>query len=289
VDVKQRITEGKLTFRYTERPYKTGRWKLLNPRVFKAAMKERTLDGRSHHLLAVGPHCAEDYRFIQLFHHREWKWGYFPDATGITPITKSGTETIVLWAGRMLAWKHIDLLLHAASWARAHRCAPFRLRIIGYGPEDDKLRLLMANLGLADICEFCGPQSPDAVGLEMEKADIYVFPSDTNEGWGVVVNEAMTRGCCVIGSNMAGAVPWLIHDGENGLILKRGDALELGQLLMWCVDHPKERQQMGEAAQKTISQLWSPSIAAERFLGLSESLMKGKGSPYHDSGPCSPA
>ena len=47
--------------------------------------------------------------------------------------------------------------------------------------------------------------------------------SNQEEGWGVVVNEAMNSGCVVIGSNLAGSVPYLIENGKNGLIYNCGD------------------------------------------------------------------
>lgn len=42
----------------------------------------------------------------------------------------------------------------------------------------------------------------------MEKADIYLFTSDFNEGWGAVLNESMNSGCAVVASHAIGSVPF---------------------------------------------------------------------------------
>jgi len=66
----------------------------------------------------------------------------------------------------MIAWKRVDLLIRAAAWARGQG-ASFRLRLIGYGAEEERLRALATHLGLADRCEFQGPMSPEEVGKAM--------------------------------------------------------------------------------------------------------------------------
>jgi glycosyltransferase involved in cell wall biosynthesis len=160
---------------------------------------------------------------------------------------------------------------------------------VGLGPEKENLRMLSTRLGLSDICEFQGAQSPDKIALMMDEADIYVFPSDRNEGWGIVVNEAMSHRCCVIGSKDAGSVPWLIQDGVNGRIFDGKSVENLGQILRWCVDNNELRMEMGISARETITELWSPSVAAERFLTLCETSHKQQNSAFSDNGPCSPA
>jgi glycosyltransferase involved in cell wall biosynthesis len=131
--------------------------------------------------------------------------------------------------------------------------------------------------------------SPEEVGKAMEKADIYVLPSNQQEGWGAVVNEAMSRGCCVIGSKSAGSVPWLIRDGVNGYIFDGDDAENLGRILLRCLEAPDRTREMGRNARATMLNLWSPEVAAERFLQLCAAIESGKSSPFNDGGPCSPA
>ncbi len=39
--------------------------------------------------------------------------------------------------------------------------------------------------------------------------------SHRGEGWGMVVNEALSCGCCVIANRELGAAPWLVEHGKN--------------------------------------------------------------------------
>lgn len=287
-EINNRVAKGKLTFFNSERLFKQGKWRLGDPRVIRNLIRMFGRNqGSHHHLLAIGPYCAEDYRLIGAFRGRIWRWGYFPELPQFVARNPASVP-VVLWAGRMLSWKRVDLLLSAAAWARNQGGGRFHLRLIGYGPEEERLRSLAARLGLLDICEFLGPQNPDEVGKAMEKADIYVFPSDQQEGWGAVVNEAMSRGCCVIGCKSAGAVPWLIRDGVNGYVFDGNSAENLGRILYRCIENLERTRGMGIAARATISNLWSPTVAAERLIQLCESMESGKPSPFSDGGPCSP-
>lgn len=287
-EIRARIVQNKLTFCYTERIFKRGRWRILDPRVLKSVYEQFKLNDRpSHHLLAVGPYCAEDFRWLGAFGNRMWRWGYFPPV----PETLSRCQNevpVIFWAGRMLDWKRVDLLVRAAAWTRSQG-ANFFVRLMGYGPEEQRLRALVAHLGLTDVCEFIGPQSAEQVGKAMEQADIYVLPSNQQEGWGAVVNEAMSRGCCVIGSKYAGSVPWLIQDGVSGHVFEGNQVEDLGRILLYCIQNPDHTRQMGLAARTLMLNLWSPEVAAERFLRLCEAIAGGMSSPFDDQGPCSPA
>lgn len=288
-EIVQRVSQGKLTFCYTERLFKQGRWRLVDPRVIRSVQKKRAYEGLSHHLLAVGPYCAEDFRLLGMFKNRMWRWGYFPELPLPNPERRLGQLPEVLWAGRMLPWKQVDLLLAAAKWARDRCDISFQLTLIGHGPEEQNLRTLTNELGLMEIVNFQGPQSPNQILDAMMEADIYVLPSNKSEGWGVVVNEAMSCGCCVIGSTQAGSVPWLISDGVNGFHFNGWSARDLGQKLVYCLTNAAHRQETGLVARSTIESLWSPFSAADRFLRLCDALAAGGNRSFQDNGPCSRA
>lgn len=287
-EIRERISQNKLTFCYTERIFKRGRFRIIDPRVLKNIYEQFKMNDRlSHHLLSVGPYCADDFRWIGVFNNRMWRWGYFPEVPETITRYKND-RPIILWAGRMLDWKRVDLLIRAAAWVRA-KGGCFLLRLIGGGPLEQKLRDMASRFKLYDICKFIGPQSPEHIGKEMEQADIFALPSNQQEGWGAVVNEAMSRGCCVIGSKSAGSVPWLIQDGVNGHVFEGNRVDDLGRILLYCIQNPDHTRQMGLAARATMLNLWSPEVAAERFLRLCEAIEGGTNSPFNDQGPCSPA
>lgn len=123
----------------------------------------------------------------------------------------------------------------------------------------------------------------------MANADIYLFTSDFNEGWGAVLGEAMSAGCAVVASHGIGAVPFLVEHGKNGLIYQTGNSKDFERCVDMLIDSENLRTQLGQSAKKTMNELWNPQVAALRFVQIARSLLsKGYFIPY-ESGPLSMA
>jgi glycosyltransferase involved in cell wall biosynthesis len=289
-EINRRVVKGKLTFLYTERPFKRGRWRMLDPRVASGIYNLIKFSNKdNYHLLSVGPYCADDFRFLGAFNNRMWRWGYFPEAVKFKETKNSHDIPTILWVGRMLSWKRVDLILEATAWVRDHSNQCFKIRIIGNGPEEEHIYLLANQLKLTDLCTFDSSKPYEETLHAMKQSEIYILSSDKNEGWGAVVNEAMCQGCCVIGNISTGSVPWLIKDGVNGFVFNGKNSKELGKILLDCLEKSDRTNKIGMSAQNDIFSLWSPTIAADRLLKLIEAINYRKISPFQDGGPCSPA
>lgn len=93
---------------------------------------------------------------------------------------------------------------------------------------------------------------------------------------GAVVNEAMNSGCAVAACGQAGAVPYLIQNGENGFIFKKNYE-ELLQEVTELVKNPELRMRMAKAANETITTCWNAEHAASELLRvIKEVQMTGK-------------
>ena len=150
--------------------------------------------------------------------------------------------------------------------------------------------MMIADKGLSDCVEMLGSMPPEDVRTHMENADIYLFTSDFNEGWGAVLNESMNSGCAVVASHAIGSVPFLVQDGENGLVYQNGSQEHLEQQVKKLLDDIVLRKRLGEKAYETITTLWSADVAAYRIIELSNRILNGdKPFAVHDSGPCSRA
>lgn len=68
----------------------------------------------------------------------------------------------------------------------------FKISIIGNGEMEAQLREMIRSKGVEDCVEMLGAMSPDEVRAYMERADVFLFTSDFNEGWGAVLNESIT-------------------------------------------------------------------------------------------------
>ena len=111
-------------------------------------------------------------------------------------------------------------------------------------------------------------EKPEEIRKAMLKSDIYLMTSDYEEGWGAVVNEAMNSGCAVIAGSVAGAVPYLIRHGKNGLVYQNGKTEELIALTLSLVKDINQIHFLGQAAYMTIATTWNASVACRRFLAF---------------------
>ena len=286
-----RIKSNKIIFRYSERPLKTGN-NLLKYTVRFLKWNYRNPPGKPIYMLCASAFTAGDYRKFGLFRDRCYKWGYFPETRLYPDLGKlfanKSTLTIV-WCGRFLDWKHPDDALEVARHLKADGMR-FALKLIGTGPLEDALRQRVQADELQDCVELLGAMSPEKVRDAMEQAGIFLFTSDRKEGWGAVMNEAMNSGCAVVASDAAGAVPYLVKDGKNGLVYHSGDVNELYEKVKWLLEHPEQQRLLGEAAYRTIADLWNAEVAAKRFMQLSQAILDGDPSPeLFPEGPCSRA
>ena len=130
---------------------------------------------------------------------------------------------------------------------------------------------------------------PNAEVLQqMRQHDIFLFTSDKNEGWGAVANESMANGCCLVGSDAIGSVPYLVTDGATGMIFKSCDLDSLYEKVKYLLDNPEERQRMSKAGHQRMVELWSPENDAKSLLQLIDDLQNGRPSSILQ-GPCSKA
>ena len=91
-------------------------------------------------------------------------------------------------------------------------------------------------------------------------------------------------------SHAIGSVPFLIRDGNNGLIYQNGNREQFESKVELLLKNNEYRKQLGINAYKSIISLWNADNASERLMNLAQQLGKqGCGSELFDNGPCSDA
>jgi len=282
--VQERLNAGKLTFCISERIYKDGQWKAVSPRGLLDKYRTYTRYRRSpYYLLCAGAYVASDFSLIRAFPGKKLRWGYFPPCRVYAPgeleskkKRAPGEPVQIIWAGRFVDFKNPMVVLRLADDLK-QAGEQFHLHIAGSGDQEPEYLRFIEEHGLQDMITMHGYRTPDEIRALMEHCTIHVMTSDHGEGWGAVLNEAMNSGCAVVAGTEAGAVPFLIRDGENGLIYHHLDQNELQKCVRRLLHDEALCAQLGNAAYHTITKLWNADIAAKRLLeGCGSLLEQGK-------------
>lgn len=294
--IQNRLKKGLPIWRYSERLYKNGRYKFISPRGLYKKFLDHTRYGRSRvYLLCAGAYVAGDFRLVLAYPGKKYRFGYFPaykkyDLEKLMAEKSYRKQKVVtlFWAARMIDWKHPEAVLKLASELKKAGCA-FRLLMAGGGDMEMEMHELAAKLQLEDVVLFLGNQNPDRVRRYMEESDIYLTTSDSGEGWGAVINEAMNSGCAVVANKSMGAAPYLIRHGENGFLYRNGHEEELVACVKKLMDDVLLREKTGRAAYQTIAAEWNAKAAAERLFACIQAELEGKKIPEFAAGPMSRA
>jgi glycosyltransferase involved in cell wall biosynthesis len=94
------------------------------------------------------------------------------------------------------------------------------LTVAGEGSERGALETLAGKLDLRDT-DFVGRVSPEQMPALYDEADIYLNGSDV-DNMPLSILEAFAAGVPVVTTN-AGGIPYIVSDGETGLLVERGD------------------------------------------------------------------
>lgn len=291
--IAERLKANKLTFRYSERWFKDRPWYAHGPRgwwnIYRNHFRYRN---KKVFMLAASAYTAADVSHFFLYPNKVYKWGYFPavdkrEYAAIRPPRESEDTVNIMWCSRFIDLKHPELpvLLAKKLMDAGYQ---FHIDMYGSGVEFDKTVALAKSLKVIDNVTFCGNKPNAEIVEAMCNHDIFLFTSDKGEGWGAVLNESMSKGCAVVASNMIGSAPFLIEDGKNGLLFKSEDIESLFDQTKKLFDNPDLRRRLSENAVRTMQDLWSPKVAASRFIDLARRLLNGQDTQYTD-GPCSKA
>ena len=165
--------------------------------------------------------------------------------------------------------KGVDTLIRAFAAVRRPDTV---LLIVGSGPEEARLRILCAELGVEN-CHF-EPATQD-VAQWLSRIDIFVLPS-RSEALSNALMEAMACGCCPVASRVGGN-PELIEHGQNGLLFPVDAVDELANHLRQLLDDEPQRRRLAQAASAKITSRFTFANAAGTMQEIYESVLTSTG------------
>lgn len=159
----------------------------------------------------------------------------------------SGGEQICICVGRLSPEKGQEIALHA--FAKAVRKVPeSRLIILGNGPEEERLRQLSLDLGIAEVVFFIGFRTNVIDYLKL--SDMVILTSLT-EGLPTVVLEAFLCSKFVIASSVGGT-PEVVRDRETGILVPPNDAESVSKAMVEYLKDRNTRERIGQNAYQSV-------------------------------------
>ena len=293
--IEDRLKADKIIFRYRSRIllFTDGFWKTILNKEKWQLLYQRHLKyrhNRNLYMLCANAYGANDFGALGLYKDKMYKWSYFLeinhyDIDKLIEEKEKNEKIEIVWVARFIGWKHPETVIFLAKNLKEQNYN-FKLKMLGAGYLEEEMKRRVKEYKLEDVVEIVGQVPSDKVKDYYEKANIFIGTSDSNEGWGAVVNESMNAGCVVIANKKMGSVPFLIKDKENGIIYRSYQELEDAVKLV--IDNKDLRKKLGKNAYEFITEKWNAKVGAENLVKLFESIIEGKEVEIED-GPASKA
>jgi poly(glycerol-phosphate) alpha-glucosyltransferase len=259
------------------------------PRLVRGAM--RAMLRRVCGVLAIGSRARRSYAVAGVPAERVADFRYYADtdrfqSTAADPSVRptvratlglASDDVALLYCGQLIRRKRVDTVLRAMR--RLRDTAPdtvsrLRLVIAGDGAEREALLAEARALGVDAQTIDLGFVEPARLPPVFAACDALVLPSE-QEGWGVVVPEAMAAGLPVLASDRVNAALDLVRDGENGWRFPVGDDEALSAQLAALLESPARRAAMSRAAESAVRDE-TPAVAARRMVRLLDAARAGR-------------
>lgn len=181
-------------------------------------------------------------------------------------------ELRLLTVGRLVEKKGFHVLLDAA----ARLDFPFRLRIVGEGPERERLSKIIDTHELSRSVTLEGPLTHAELPEAYAGSDAVVVPSvqdssGDRDGLPNVVLEAMACARPVVASDIS-AVGCAVTEGETGLLVPPGDAGALASALKRLAGAPELRERLGRGGRARVERDYEVGRCTERLYQLLTSV-----------------
>lgn len=290
--LERRMRYNKLTFIYSERLFKKGLYRKYIPTTYKK-IYDRYIKYKNKNLYIIcsSSFTSFDLKLCGFDENKCYKWGYFPELYreeySLIEKKKKNDVIEILWVARFIKLKNPNIVIETVNRI-IKKGLSIHLTMIGDGPELKRSIQLSKKYNIDNYITFTKQVNVNMVFEYMKKANIFLFTSNKQEGWGAVLNEAMSCGCCVVAGDQIGSVPFLIKDGEDGIIYRTSDKDDLLNKVYKLCLNPRLCNEIGKKAYIKIHELWNVHVASQRLYFLFEELLKNNDTKkIFKTGPCS--
>lgn len=183
-------------------------------------------------------------------------------------------ERFILSAGRLDGVKGIHYLIRAFCKIDIKLTKDYKLVIIGSGPIENEIKLLIKESGVADRIELIPFMGKQKLIEYLSRCSFFVLPS-LFETFSVTLIEAMACGKPVIASDIPGPQDIISH-GINGYLFQKSDIKELTHFMEILIGDEKLRKDMGKVARMKVEEEFSFVKVAKEYQKVFESIVGGR-------------
>ncbi len=200
-----------------------------------------------------------------------------PQAAFNVPRRAPAERIRLLFVGRLVLLKGVDILLSAVQQLEQHHPGRFQLTIVGDGEERAALEQLVHTLGIIEQVKFVGWINQRELGNFFADADIFCFPSIREFG-GAVVLEAMAAGLPCLVAAYGGPAEYVTPQAGFTLSINSREQLitEMVQRIEQLANDAGLRAQMSTAATARAREFTWDCKAAQLIELYQEQIAKYK-------------
>lgn len=186
---------------------------------------------------------------------------------------RHGERKVVLFVGRLVYYKGIDVLMRAMQGIDAD------LVVIGRGPLETEMREFTQAHGMAERVYFEPPVDEADLAAWYHAADVFCLPSVArSEAFGLVQLEAHASGLPVVSTDLTTGVPFVNEHGVSGLVVPPSDAEALASALKELLGDDELRARLGrQAKERALDRFTIDRMAADTLEVYREAIAGGTG------------
>jgi glycosyltransferase involved in cell wall biosynthesis len=167
----------------------------------------------------------------------------------------------ILFVGRIVEVKGLHYLISAINEIN-NRGYKVKLKIIGEGDKKAELQKQIADLHIENV-QFLDDCSQKQLAQHYSKADMLVLPSVKQEGFGLVILEALASGTPVVTTNVSGLASY-IKSYNCGIVVPERNSGELANAIIKLIKNKGLVKQFNRNGKELIKKEFSwPQIAKQ--------------------------
>lgn len=216
------------------------------PKLLRYGVKERDVRVLHNSIAPAAPPTPEQNAALRK------RWGV------------QGHESMLLAVGRLSQEKgHADLVDALGQLAQSAPALPWKLVLVGEGPELPALQSRAAALRITDRVVFAGFQS---AGPYFPAANVFVLPSHS-EGSPNVLLEAMAAKLPVV-ATAVGGVPEIATQEQTALLTPARDSRALAEALQQVLTDPALAARLAAQGYDRVCQTFSPAAYLQSLVSI---------------------